>query len=218
LISDFHREFWGVSMELFSFIFLLSTMLQMSLCIKFELHPMIEKCFHDEIRPKSLVSGTVEVTPILEDSQLKIKITDSMSNVVFGNKVISTSKFAFTTRENNGEDYTFCFFDNVKENDSVKKRFVRLEVYSDLQDYTGLATRENLKPLEIQLRKMEDTVSNIVQEYNYIKKREEEHRNTNESTNTRVFFLSILSLTTCVLLGAGQALYMKKYFKSRKMI
>lgn len=39
-----------------------------------------------------------------------------------------------------------------------------------------------------------------------------------ESTNTRVLFFSIFSMFILVLLGTWQIFYLKKFFKSKKMI
>jgi hypothetical protein len=42
-----------------------------------------------------------------------------------------------------------------------------------------LAKAEKLKPLEIELRRLEDLSQEIVNDFNYMKIREEEMRNTN---------------------------------------
>ena len=46
-------------------------------------------------------------------------------------------------------------------------------------DYTRVARKEHLRPLEVNLRIMEDTVKQIHNEYHYFKSREAEMRNAN---------------------------------------
>ena len=74
-----------------------------------------------------------------------------------------------------------------------------------------------------------------MKDFNYMRQREEEMRDTNESTNSRVLYFSIFSM--CCLLGLAtwqvelcwilyllysfsvlQVLYLRKYFKSKKLI
>uniref|UniRef100_A0A670IHQ7 Transmembrane p24 trafficking protein 10 n=1 Tax=Podarcis muralis TaxID=64176 RepID=A0A670IHQ7_PODMU len=50
-----------------------------------------------------------------------------------------------------------------------------------------IAKVEKLKPLELELRRLEDLSESIVNDFAYMKKREEEMRDTNESTNIRSF-------------------------------
>lgn len=48
---------------------------------------------------------------------------------------------------------------------------------------------EKLKPLEVELRRLEDLSESIVNDFAYMKKREEEMRDTNGETSN--FFLSL---------------------------
>ena len=51
-----------------------------------------------------------------------------------------------------------------------------------------------------------------------MKKREEEHRDTNESTNERMLHFSIFSMVCLLLLAIWQVIYLKSYFKQKKLI
>lgn len=81
-----------------------------------------------------------------------------------------------------------------------------------------LAKVEKLKPLEIELKRLEDLSQDIVTDFAYMKAREEEMRNTNESTNSKVLYFSVFSM--CCLLGLAiwQVLYLRRYFKAKKLI
>lgn len=49
---------------------------------------------------------------------------------------------------------------------------------------------EKLKPLEVELRRLEDLSESIVNDFAYMKKREEEMRDTNGETNAQLLKLT----------------------------
>lgn len=63
----------------------------------------------------------------------------------------------------------------------LDKRVVTIEMSTGDkgQDYAEVAKREKLQPLELELKKIEDTVGNIKAEFNYMRQREARHRDTN---------------------------------------
>ena len=58
---------------------------------------------------------------------------------------------------------------------------VRLDVKygTEAKDYENLAKVEKLKPLEVELRRLEDLSQDIVNDFTYMKDREQEMRDTN---------------------------------------
>lgn len=75
-----------------------------------------------------------------------------------------------------------------------------------------------LKPLEIELKKLEDLSSAVVEDFVQMRKREEEMRDTNESTNNRVLYFSIFSMFCLLSLATWQVLYLRNFFKTKKLI
>ena len=57
-----------------------------------------------------------------------------------------------------------------------------------------------------------------MQDFAHMRQREEEMRDTNESTNSRVLYFSIFSMCCLLALATWQVLYLRKYFKSKKLI
>ncbi|RLN36580.1 hypothetical protein BBJ28_00021817, partial [Nothophytophthora sp. Chile5] len=52
----------------------------------------------------------------------------------------------------------------------------------------------------------------------YMREREAAMRDTNESTNSRVLWFSFFSIVVLLGMGVWQVLYLKKFFKSKKLI
>ncbi|VDO37651.1 unnamed protein product [Onchocerca flexuosa] len=88
----------------------------------------------------------------------------------------------------------------------------------EAKNYNAVAEAEQLKPLEVELRRLEDLSDSIVQDFAYMRQREEEMRTTNESTNSRVLYLSIFSMLCLLSLAIWQVLYLRRYFKAKKLI
>jgi len=88
----------------------------------------------------------------------------------------------------------------------------------EAKSYEGIGDAAKLKPLEIELKRLEDLSESIVQDFAHMRQREEEMRDTNESTNSRVLYFSIFSMCCLLGLATWQVLYLRKYFKSKKLI
>ena len=81
-----------------------------------------------------------------------------------------------------------------------------------------IAKKEHLAPLELELRMLEDKAKLVHQEFQYQKGRERAMRNTNESTNERVTWLSVIGMLLLLGLSAWQVLYLRHYFVSQKLM
>ncbi|KAF9432671.1 vesicle coat component [Entomortierella beljakovae] len=92
------------------------------------------------------------------------------------------------------------------------------EIGSETIDYTKLAEKEKLKPMEVELRKLEDLVSDILENMEHLQAREVRMRNTNESTNERVKWFSTLTMFVLVALGVWQIFYLKQFFRKKRLI
>lgn len=72
---------------------------------------------------------------------------------------------------------------------------------------------EKLKPTEMELRRIEEVMGEIVKEMDYLRERETKLRDTNESTNERVKWFAIGTMIMLVALGAWQVIYLRAYFR-----
>ncbi|KAJ9100727.1 vesicle coat component [Naganishia adeliensis] len=100
------------------------------------------------------------------------------------------------------------------------KRIIELDVDigADAMDYNAIANQESLSILEVEMRKLEGVVKEIVDELGYLQKRESKMRDTNESTNSRVQKFSLLTLFVLIGLGAWQILHLRSFFKRKYLI
>lgn len=207
--------------KLFMKYFLISLLLVSQIeSLMFYLPPNLKKCLKEEIHKDILVKGDYSVVEVV-GQHTKLEVLDSKGHLLYNKEQATKGKFAFTTDEY--DVFQICFETRILK-DVRGVEGISKEVYIDVKhgveakDYENLAKVEKLKPLEVELRRLEDLSQDIVTDFAYMKAREEEMRDTNESTNSKVLYFSIFSM--CCLLGLAiwQVLYLRRYFKAKKLI
>jgi len=175
------------------------------------------KCLKEEVHQDVLVTGAYSVKE-QSNVDIDIKITDTKDHVLFQKSEITEGKFAFTL--DSDDVFSVCFTSRVAGQGEADETEVDLVLKHGVEakNYDELAKAEQLKPLEMQLRRLEDLTESIVNDFQSMKKREEEMRNTNESTNSRVLYFSVFSMVCLITLALWQVLYLKKWFKTKKLI
>jgi len=134
--------------------------------------------------------------------------------------------------------YQFCFKNHLKagnENRNVPygqeirkinidevQKTIALIVHqgkaSDEIDSSEIATRKNLEPIEQDVKKIEDIAQNVLSEFSFQSPRAEEIHSHNESTHSKISYLSILSFSIFVISICVQLKYLKTYFRHKKVI
>ncbi|NXB22146.1 TMEDA protein, partial [Rhagologus leucostigma] len=191
--------------------------------ISFQLPGKARKCLREEIhrgllflhRQHELTAAKYCFLPSLS----LLQITDSAGHILYAKEDATKGKFAFTT-----EDYDMfeaCFESKLPVGTGrMPDQLVTLDMKHGVEakNYEEIAKVEKLKPLEVELRRLEDLSESIVNDFAYMKKREEEMRDTNESTNTRVLYFSIFSMCCLIGLATWQVFYLRRFFKAKKLI
>lgn len=93
-----------------------------------------------------------------------------------------------------------------------------IDVGADAKDWSAIQAAEQLKPVETELRRIEEMVQEVVNEMDYLRGREQKLRDTNESTNERVKWFAFGTMGMLVGLGAWQVIYLRAYFRSKHLI
>ncbi|NP_001296969.1 transmembrane emp24 domain-containing protein 10 isoform 2 precursor [Danio rerio] len=190
--------------------------IQSVLSISFYLPVRSRKCLREEIHKDVLVTGEYEISE-QPNTKTNLKITDSSGHILYVKEDATKGKFAFTT-----EDYDMfeVCFESKSPMGRVPDQQINLDMKHGVEakNYEEIAKVEKLKPLEVELRRLEDLSESIVNDFAYMKKREEEMRDTNESTNTRVLYFSIFSMCCLIGLATWQVFYLRRFFKAKKLI
>ncbi|CAH1790702.1 unnamed protein product [Owenia fusiformis] len=205
-------------MDLVHFLFLIFTIGLVSVdSLMFHLPPNQKKCLKEEIHKDVLVTGDYTLTEA-PGQNTNLLVTDSKGHTLYHKDSAEKGKFAFTTEEY--DMFEICFETKLPQGMQGAAREVFLNVKHGIEakSYEDIAKAEKLKPLEVELRRLEDLSESIVNDFAYMRAREEEMRDTNESTHSRVLYFSVFSMLCLLGLATWQVLYLRRFFKSKKLI
>merc|ERR1711893_349585 len=183
----------------------------------FHISPNQKKCLKEEIHKDVLVTGDYELSEA-HAQVTSLKVTDSKGHVLYNKDDASKGKFAFTTEEY--DMFEVCFETKMPGGGQGADREIIINVKHGVEakNYEDIAKAEKLKPVEVELKKLEDLSESVVNDFAYMRAREEEMRDTNESTHSRVLYFSIFSMCCLLGLATWQVLYLRRYFKAKKLI
>ncbi|KAI5706250.1 transmembrane emp24 domain-containing protein bai [Diaphorina citri] len=185
--------------------------------IMWHLEPNTRKCLREELGQNVLIAGEYEVSE-LPGQRVDYQITDSKNHILSRGESVTKGKFTFVTETY--DTVEICFISMVPPGHPGRPHEVSLLAKQGVEakNYEGMGEAAKLKPLEIELKKLEDLSSAVVEDFVQMRKREEEMRDTNESTNNRVLYFSIFSMFCLLSLATWQVLYLRNFFKTKKLI
>ncbi|KAG1053075.1 hypothetical protein G6F46_004853 [Rhizopus delemar] len=134
-----------------------------------------------------------------------------------GNMIISKTKQtsdAHTITANVGGKYTFCFGNEFSTSSSKKVGF---NVHENIQKIHE-SVKEHTDPLEKELFELAESIFNIKAQQEYIVVRERQHRDTAESTNSRVKWWSIAQMGLLIAVCFWQVYYLKRFFEVKRAV
>ncbi|CAN7994265.1 transmembrane emp24 domain-containing protein bai [Ixodes scapularis] len=185
--------------------------------IRFTVKPNSKRCLKEEVMKGVLVSGEYDLSDT-PGHKTDITVKDTSGHILYTKEGITKGKFAFTTDAY--DVFEVCFITKLPSEMKGMDREVMLLLKHGVEakNYDGLAEVGKLKPLEMKLQQLEDLSEAVVKDFAYMRQREEEMRDTNESTNSRVLYFSIFSMCCLLGLATWQVLYLRRFFKAKKLI
>lgn len=185
--------------------------------IMWTLSPNTQKCLKEELHANVLVAGEYEIVQV-QGQRVDYIVRDSKGHILAQKDNIHKGKFTFVTETY--DTFEVCFISKVPPEYRGVAQDVTLDIKVGIEakNYEGIGEAAKLKPMELELKRLEDLSEAIVQDFTIMRKREEEMRDTNESTNNRVLYFSIFSMFCLLSLATWQVLYLRRYFKAKKLI
>ncbi|CAL9732076.1 endoplasmic reticulum vesicle protein 25 [Monosporozyma unispora] len=177
-------------------------------------------CIRDFVNEGQLVVINVNSDGSIGDGQtLNLYVRDSNGNEFRNKKDFAGEiKVAFTAPSTSSFDVCFENIAQFQGRSLARSVELDVEIGSEARDWNMISANEKLKPVEVELRKIEELTDEIVDELAYLKNREEKLRDTNESTNSRVRNFSVLIIIILSCLGAWQVNYLRNFFKAKHII
>ncbi|PNY29869.1 ERV25 protein [Tolypocladium capitatum] len=195
--------------------------------LKFELpaHPEShnqKKCIQNFVGHGTLVVVTATVDGSKGDGMtVNIYIRDALGNDYANPRdVVGESRSVFTAHAEAAFDVCFENIQSGNRRLTQPYRHVELDIDigADAKDWSAIQATEKLKPIEADLRRVEELTAEVVSDMEYLRIREQKLRDTNESTNTRVKWFGIGTTWLLIGLWAWQIMYLRAYFRSKHLI
>lgn len=217
------QSFVIVSVIIFSSFFL-----SFSGAIRFMLDTINEhytprgRCVLYKVQGHSLVTGTVSGIPP-SNGKIGVYAYDPQGNQPFSRPELNGEiPFSFRSADVPTE-YEICFrmnslsgYGGVPGNPVVPVE-IKLTQTFDLFD-DGKAHDIKVKPIEAEFMRLEGVMRSVVQEATNLSKVQQGMRDVNENTFNTLKYLCFFSFFIFVGLNVYQVYYMKKFFKSKKLI
>ncbi|ODV87894.1 hypothetical protein CANARDRAFT_26079 [[Candida] arabinofermentans NRRL YB-2248] len=178
------------------------------------LPPRGKQCFFENLKAQDELAVSFQIGDRAKDStdQLNADFWIQAPSGKILKKLTDVSHGEVQIKSDESGKHEYCF---SNEQSSVSTKDVSFNVhgvvYVDVNDNSD----DNL---DTSVRKLMELVYDVKNEQNYIVVRERTHRNTAESTNSRVKYWSVFQLIVVILNSLFQVFYLKRFFEVKTAI
>ncbi|KAK7362389.1 hypothetical protein VNO77_04500 [Canavalia gladiata] len=190
--------------------------------LRFELQSGNTKCISEDIKTNSMTVGKYlivnpnEGQPLPDSHRVTVRVTSSYGNNYHYGDRVQTGQFAFAAGE--AGDYMTCFWAVDHNPPTTMTIDFDWKTGVAAKDWSNVAKKGQVDVMELELKKLQDTVMAIHDEMFYLREREEEMQELNRTTDSRMFWLSLLSLFVCLSVAGLQLWHLKTFFEKKKLI
>jgi len=186
--------------------------------ITFNVDAHQEECFYEEIPMGSPVAVMFQV---IAGGFLDIDhYSKSPVNILQYNAERQTEgKYNFVATS--AGLYSFCFSNKMSTLTMKTVSFVVKIGSFDVEEPKldpGLVKQEHISNLQNSIFQLKSGLQAIVDEQAYIKMREQVHRNTSESTNSRVVWWSLFEVIMLIAMSLWQIYYLRRFFEVKRVV
>ncbi|XP_076954372.1 transmembrane emp24 domain-containing protein p24delta9-like [Bidens hawaiensis] len=190
--------------------------------MRFDLETGATKCITEDIKINAMTIGKynivkpVEGFPLSAEDRITVRVTSPLGNNYHYADRKESGNFAFTTGE--AGDYMACFWAAKQSPD--KSLSINFEWKSGLaaKDWSKVAKKGQVEMMELELKKLYDSVTMVHEEMFNLRAREEMMQHLIRSTNAKMATFSFFSLIICLSVAAMQLWHLKAFFQRKKLI
>ena len=180
-----------------------------SIHFNFELFAGSSECFSESLPENMLLVGFVKTSQTL----VGIRVFVNSHQLLFSKQENQLVKFSLTTSSTGA--YQFCI-DNINNEHADIEFELNTGIYA--KDYSGMATKTNVKPIEIIIKKEEDLLNDVTKQKNFQISQKETAIGRVEDVSYNIMAYSIFVIVLMFVLSFFQMSYLRSFFKSKKLI
>lgn len=171
------------------------------------------ECFHETLHKEDRMTVSFQVGDREFGSagnlDIDFWITNPQGQYETYDKSVSNGDFSFDAKTDG--KYTYCF---GNEHWGANSKEVSFNVHGIVYVNEG----ESDDPLEIEVRRLSDLLSQVKSEQSYIIVRERTHRNTAESTNNRVKWWNVFVIGVVIGESLFQVWWLRRFFEVKRTV
>lgn len=203
--------------------------IELSSAFRFKLKAHEHQCFQEDVPSESDITINVvalegygqfvdtTLTLLSEGGEAK----DNGPVLLWKEGSISKSKYA--QKIITGGQLELCFDSRTATGFSIPddaSRIVELDfiIGSSPLELEKVATREKLRPVQVQLLQLEGTVRDVLTEYLFYKNREVDMRSSSEKMNSRIVWSSITVICIIIVFSFVEMKQLEHYLRRKRMI
>ncbi|PHT67746.1 Transmembrane emp24 domain-containing protein p24delta9 [Capsicum annuum] len=190
--------------------------------LRFNLQSGETKCIAEDIKSHAMTVGKYHIVnhhegyPLPDTHRITVRVTSTFGNTYHQSDNVIEGHFAFETAE--AGDYMTCFFA------ADHKPALTLNIDFDwktgvaAKDWTNVAKKGSVEVMEFELKRMLENVQAIHDEMFFLREREAEMQELNRSTNSKMAWMTGLSILLCLSVAGLQVWHLKTFFEKKKLI
>ncbi|KAK3130212.1 hypothetical protein QOZ80_6BG0490470 [Eleusine coracana subsp. coracana] len=183
-----------------------------------EIPPSAIKCVSEDIQSNVVVIGDYSVLYEHHHAHptVSVKVTSPFGDIMHKKERVSVGQFAFTTAE--AGNYLACFSIDGEDTGLMMKLNLEWKIGIATKDWDSVAKMEKIEGVELELVKLEASVQAIHENLLLLKSKESNMSNVSGQTNSRIAWLSTMSLIVCIIVSGLQLWHLQQYFRKIKLI
>ncbi|KAH9604012.1 hypothetical protein KSS87_014192 [Heliosperma pusillum] len=197
-------------------------LIEVSESLRFDLQSGHTKCISEDVKSNSMTVGKYHIvnpnegTPLPDTHKLTVRVTSPYGSNYHTADKVDSGQYAFTAVE--AGDYMACFWSEDHKPPTTVTVDFDWKTGVAAKDWGSVAKKGSIDVMELELKKLLDTINSIHEEMFYLRDREEEMQALNRSTNSRMYWLSLLSLFICLSVAGLQVWHLKTFFERKKLL
>lgn len=168
-------------------------------------------CFGEELSSQILIVGIIESRVAFDT--LSVMVKSPLDQEIYSKNSTNFAKFSFTALESG--THSICVHNSGDMNIPVS---LDIKTGVRAKDYSKIASTKEMKEIDYRVKMYEDLIKQIHSRMQVLREREEQMRNTNLTIHSRVISYSLCTVVLLIALAIVQILYLKKFFRAKKMI
>ncbi|XP_049365071.1 transmembrane emp24 domain-containing protein p24delta9-like [Solanum verrucosum] len=190
--------------------------------LRFDLQSGLTKCIAEDIKSHAMTVGKYHIVnpnegyPLPDTHKVTVRVTSTYGNTYHQGDNVVEGHFAFEAAE--AGDYMTCFFAADHKPPVTVTLDFDWKTGVAAKDWTRVAKKGSVEVMEFELKKMLENVKAIHDEMFFLREREAEMQELNRSTNSKMAWMTGLSIFLCLGVAGLQLWHLKTFFEKKKLI